>query len=395
MTHVNVVFVCVLYSAMTTRTMTKLRPAPVATSSASNAVAISRSKKPVAKVNTNMVDLTPRDLRQRFLAKENIYLMRAVARFSSNYVQGILSIADTHQMQRVDTRLTANLKKTAMCQGKCNKSFTRQTPSKFLFAVIDLNVKIEDPATRWSKYKLVCFNCSNEYNYTEEFACIELFPNLSLRNVERLCELGFITKFIFPIDLNYTTETVTTRVLNYHNFFEQVNEIVTAKSDKEQITSIRLHTYGRDLFVETIDNVSMNISIDATGKTVMKLQFGRESSMLQFVNTYSNQIMLTYFYAVTKRTYKTTYDYVVYFPIKCELVCKQCKDKVYKKINPILYCTRCGYTDSLFFTNSALLHKVNFDANCVKTVIQKAASIVYFDVSNYTKSLLNSKLMIK
>lgn len=340
-----------------------------------------------ARVDTNIVDEKPKDLRSRFLSTQNYRLLSAVTRFATDYVQGVLRVNDLAEM-KCDELKSQELVESALCQGECRIKFSKN--SKFLYCVIDSAVDVNDAAHRWNKFKFVCNNCSNDYAFNAQYEVIQLYPSVSLEDVERLCVVGFLTKYIFPIKLAYTESRTETEVPGYHNFYKIVKSIVKDKKHNEQITKIQLCTYGRDLFTETDHNCIMKSGgVDAYGDMTFELEFyPRESNMMLFLETYKDTKPLTYFYRVTKRIYNSRFDYVVYFPIKCTRYCKLCKDnKIYSNSNPVLYCSQCGFTDAMFFKDSAVLSSVKFFDECVKSKTLKSKRIFYYNMTLY-KSMI-------
>ncbi|ABM45721.1 ME53 [Spodoptera frugiperda multiple nucleopolyhedrovirus] len=336
-----------------------------------------------AKVNTNLSpDEKPKDLRGRFLSNQNYRLMKSVLRFSSEYVQGVRRVNDLVEMKCDDTKckeITTNAK----CQGECGKIFNN---GKFLFCVYDTSAAAATASSSGeAKFKLVCNLCSNDYSYNNRYEVLQLFPTVSQQVVERLCEIGFLTKYIFPIKLNYTETQTKTEVINYHDFYKMVKSIIKEKKSNEQITEIKLSTYGRDLFVETDDFCVMRKDSNEFNETVYELDFfPKQSSMLEFLKIYKDNKPLTYFYTVKKRVYLSIFDYAVYFPFKCVLFCKVCtKNKMYLKTHPVLYCSKCGFTDPMFFNNSAFLESTIFLAKCVKYKTMPVARIFYYDMTLY------------
>ncbi|AAZ38173.1 ME53 [Agrotis segetum nucleopolyhedrovirus A] len=339
-------------------------------------------KSAIAKVNTNKSDESPKDLRSRFLSTQNYRLLSAVSRFATDYVQGILRVNDLAEMRCQELKGRELLESTS-CQGECRKKFSKS--AKYLYCIIDSAVNVNDPSQRWNKFKFVCNSCSNDFAFNAQYEVIQLFPTVSLEDVERLCAVGFLTKYIFPIKLEYTESKTETEVPNYHNFYKIVRSIVKDKKHNEQIIKIQLSTYGRDLFIETDHNCTMRSGVDAYGDVTFDLEFyPRDSNMMSFLSTYKDTKPLTYFYRVTKRIYTSRFDYVVYFPIKCTRYCKLCKDsKIYMKTNPVLYCSQCGFTDAMFFQNSIMLSSVMFIDECVKSKTLKPKRIFYYDMALY------------
>jgi hypothetical protein len=349
------------------------------------------TKKVSAKVNTNRDDDSKfKDLRGRFLSNQNYQLMKYVLRFATNYVQGTYLVNDLKEMDCGDLKY-GEIERRTVCQGGCGKKFNGG--GKLLFCVID-NEADDDDENDGSveKFRVVCHVCSNDYSYKRRYEVMQLFPTVSLGVVERLCEVGFITKYIFPIDLEYTVTKTRTEVCNYHNFYKMVKSIIREKKTNEHITEIRLSTYGRDLFIETDDNCAMRNGLNEYNEHVYELEFHPSpSTMLPFVQTYAEKKPLTYFYTVTKRVYLSFFDYAVCFPIKCTNYCKMCKqDKLYFKIHPVLYCSKCGFTDAGFFKNAPFLETTVFLAKCVKAKTLPPTRIYYYDMNLY-KSYMNKK----
>ncbi|QAT90294.1 ME53 [Spodoptera exempta nucleopolyhedrovirus] len=348
------------------------------------ALATKKKTTAVAKVNTNIVDDAPKDLRHRFLSVQNYRLLSAVLRFATDYVQGIVRVNDLAEMKCDDLKIV-ELLDPAYCQGECRKKFTNN--AKHLYCVIDSAITFSpnnDKNDNWNKFKFVCNSCSNNFAFNDQYDVIQLYPHVSLDDVERLCANGFLTKYIFPIKLDYTESTTETEVPGYHDFYKVIKTIIKEKKPYEHITKIQLRTYGRDLFTETDHDCIIRNGVDAYGEHTYNLEFyPRDSNILKFLETYKDTKPLTFFYRVTKRIYTSRFDYVVCFPIKCYRFCNLCKStKMYMK-NPVLYCSQCGFTDSLFFKNSAFMSNVVYLSQCVKSKTLKPKRILYYDLAMY------------
>jgi hypothetical protein len=337
-----------------------------------------------ARVNTNIVPETPKDLRPRFLSVQNHNLLSAVSRFASDYARGTLRLNNLKVMKYAGNNRVENEMSTK-CQGKCGKKFA--VTCKYLYCVIDTTIDLDDPLTRWNKFLFVCRDCT--FNYLrvdgDRYQVIQLYPQIKLADITRLCEFGFLTKYIFPIKLNYKIVKYQKEVQGFHDFYNAVKTIISNKKTYEQITKIELRTYGRTLFIETDNDCTMKCSFDEPTKLTTELEFyPTESKMLNFVNTYNDQIDLSYFYVVTVCAYDTRADYDLFFTIKCELCCDLCTEtKLYKNVHPILYCTKCGFTDALFFRNSKITAGLKYFKSCIKEKIKGAKCIKYYDLNEY------------
>ena len=336
-----------------------------------------KSTRVSAKVNTNLVDHAPKDQRKYFLSVQNQRLLMAVTRFATDYVRGILRINNLVEMKCIDLKVDDVVHPT-MCDGGCKKKFARNT-AKFLYCVVDKSSD-ED-----KEFKFVCKDCSQTFIFRDQYKVIQLYPFVSLDDVHQLCEVGFLTKYIFPIKLEYTEKTHEFEKTSYHDFFKVVRSIVSTKKPFEQITQIKLRTYGRTLFTETDNDCIMKSGLGLNGDMTFELEFyPRDSSMMTFLDVYKDTKPLTYFYSYTKRVYTSRFDYVVYFPIKCDRFCKLCRaDKMYLNVHPVLYCSQCGYTDPKFFQHSQSLSSIVYFHECVKMKTQKPRRIYYYDMSTY------------
>nr|QGX02252.1 me53 [Mamestra configurata nucleopolyhedrovirus A] len=344
-------------------------------------------KNVTAKINTNIVPEVPRDLRRKFLSVQNYNLLVSVSRFAADYARGRLRLNNLKLLGYDNNNRVENTKMTK-CQGSCDLFFGPHC--KVLYCVIDLEVDLDDSATRWNKFLMMCNNCASDYKGDDRYNVLQLFPHLKLVNVERLCALGFLTKYIFPINLEYKVVKRQVPVRNYHDIYATVKSIIAEKQPYEQISEINLRTYGRTLFTDTDFDCTIKSTFqDNPDVPSAEFEFYPvESSMLKVVKTFDDRTLRDYFYEVTTRVYNTRSDYVLYYNIKCTLFCTFCTDtKLYKKTHPIMYCTKCGFTDALFFRDSNIINGIKYYKQCVVEKTKNSKCIRYYDLDLY-KSLV-------
>nr|WRQ96247.1 me53 [Mamestra configurata nucleopolyhedrovirus A] len=348
-------------------------------------------KNVTAKINTNIVPEVPKDLRRKFLSVQNYNLLVSVSRFAADYARGRLRLNNLALMGYDNSNRVENIKVTK-CQGSCNLFFG---PScKILHCVIDLDVDLDDASVREKKFLMMCNNCASDYKGDDRYDVLQLFPHLKLVNVERLCELGFLTKYIFPINLDYKIVKRQVPARNYHDIYAMVKSIIAEKKTNEQISEINLRTYGRTLFTDTDFDCTIKSTFqDNPDVPSAEFEFYPvESSMLKVVKTFDDRTLRDYFYEVTTRVYDTRADYVLYYNIMCKIFCTFCTEtKLYDKIHPVLYCTKCGFTDAFYFRNSNIINGIKYYKQCVVEKTKNSKCIRYYDLDLYKKLLKNNK----
>jgi Baculoviridae ME53 len=314
-----------------------------------------------------------KDLRTKFLCEEKLKLLMDVSLFASDYVHGIIRINNLKSM---------NVKgpKEAIAAAKCNNCKRKfNNTSKFLFCAINKNLNSED------KFKLVCEVCTEALDF--QYNMIELYPTLTFSNVKHLCEIGFLTKYIFPLELNFTKEDKQFTMNNYHDFYKTCRTIVKQKQPHEEIVKIELRTYGRTLFCESSLECMVKCYYDQF-KLVQKIEFNNpESELIKFLREYHDDTkLLTYFYSVKKHIYSKDFDYKIYFAIPCQLSCTFCKKtKLYLNKHPILYCSQCGFTDAMFFKQT---YNLTYIKSCIKMKVKAPKTILYYDLSLYKNKII-------
>ncbi|QED40536.1 ME53 [Chrysodeixis includens nucleopolyhedrovirus] len=328
----------------------------------------------------------PRDLRTKFLSQVNIRLLTAVMQFASDYVHGTLKLNALSQMNCSDLKQEEIVEKTS-CD-LCNEKFRRE--SKFLYCLADHSINPEDETKRHKKFRFICKKCSADYMYSYQYELFQMYPVILLDNLEILCQMGFLKCYIFDINLKATVTTEEFSIEGHHDYYDVIQRIVASKKQNERITKLELRTYGNTLFLETNQNCGMQLRIDSTpDKKIYDITFGPyESSMMRFFEK-GQQRELTYFYNVEKQVYSQPFNYVVYFPVQCKRFCSLCtKHKMYLKHHLVLYCSQCGFTDSMFFnakTHKIDLSKMKFFYECVKVKTIKPKRIYYYDMTLYKK----------
>nr|QBI90232.1 me53 [Trichoplusia ni single nucleopolyhedrovirus] len=332
-----------------------------------------------------IIQSPPKDLRPKFLSHINYCLLQSIIQFASDYVQGRLRVNNLSQMNCTDLKQEEIVEKVTC--NECLKQFRRETNFS-LFCLIDNSIDIEDELKRHKKFKFICAKCHDLFQYKRQFDLFQIYPYVILEEAEILCQLGFFKCYLFNINLEYTCTTEETSVVGRHDFFGTIKELVDKKKPNEQITKILLRTYGRTLFTETdrhciIKTTSSKIGCD---DNTFKLYFG-DSKMMDFFATRGEQKLLTYFYSVEKKIYKSTFNFVLYFPVPCKRFCVLCtRHKMYLKKHIVLYCSQCGFTDAMFFTKNKLdVSAIKFHSVCVKVKTIKPKRIYYYDMNLYKK----------
>ncbi|UJZ88963.1 me53 [Erannis ankeraria nucleopolyhedrovirus] len=334
-------------------------------------------KNNVPDVNKNYDSLSsPRDLRSHFIGVEMYMLMNAVMSFAKDYVCGAYQLNNLKIMNCLNFKRTTQLVYNSKCE-MCKVPFKNRQNAE-LYLLVDTRKSLTH------KFTLVCDLCNVNDSVIE---CYQLYPKLSHSTVLQLCKHQFVTKYLFNIDLSYTEKT-TTSIDQIKDIYQSFKKIIKSKAPNEEIVSIKLLTYNPIIFAETIDGCHM--TIDTDNQRIVKFA-QNESNMLRNIEEHKF-INYTYFYEVKKRIYNNTnFDYVPFFAKPCSMkriTCSKCRSIFYKKKHPILYCSKCGFMNRLYFDDAVSgFDPINmrFSDKCVKKIKTQLYCLVYYDMSIYER----------
>jgi hypothetical protein len=336
------------------------------------------------------------DIREFFLSDIERKVMLATLKFSTNYVLGFIDSKDIRKASK-DDQFKYKTKEhlvEAICT-VCNYKFSdntrlwhlsvwvRRDKKKFDFCCKDCSVAAED--------------CLNMY---------DIYPRLSLNDLHHLNREGFFSRYIFPMDVGYYSIIQQKRVeiTDHHgDVFKIIQRLLLEhKLPEQHIFSITLSNMSHRVLVEEYKRIELQryrcmIEKPQTRDDVNCFIVDNGSEMLDAVknNTFKS-IKGTVFAIIKYRTHKSVFAGVLTFPLKFSKneYCQLCKKlKMYYK-NPVLYCTKCGFTNRNQFIDKGTKNFSDclFETDFIKSRELNDEMILYYDMDAYNNYIKKQKL---
>ncbi|ABM05423.1 ME53 [Maruca vitrata nucleopolyhedrovirus] len=335
-----------------------------------------------------------RDLRMHFLSDLERDIMKATLKFATNYIIGYVNNKDMRMMGKFASRSVKNKKSTEhMSESRCtscNYRFKDDTRVWFLYVVIHIKKPLDDP----TRIDICCQDCYLYHN--DALNSYEIYPSINSADLKHLAKERFFYQYIFPVSLDYTTEVKELRIDDHNcKVFEMIRRIIqNHKGSNECIEKIDLSTTGGLVLRETYNNIVLrryrNIGVRPdVADDVDCFMLQDQSEMMDALqdNRFSG-IKGTVFATVTIKRFTQALDGPITFPLKSKLTtapnnyCKLCKKtKLYYK-NPVLYCTKCGFTNVFHFYKYS---EFVYCPEAVKSFEMHNEMILYYDLKMYKK----------
>jgi Baculoviridae ME53 len=336
----------------------------------------------------------PHDIRSYFLSEIERKAMLATLKFSTNYVYGVIDTKDIRLMGAMADQFKYKTKESyveSRCT-VCNYRFNDNTRAWKLYVWVHKDKDLNDS----KRFDFCCEECAlNEDDYMNIH---EIYPHINLTDFHKLNKDGFFTCYIFPQDVGfYNVEIqrnieVTNHNGNPYKIIQQI--LMEHKKEDEHIISITLATMGHKVLVEEYKRIDLQrykcsteepTSIDEVDCFLVC----DDSEMMEAVKTkIFTKILGTVFATVKIRPHKSSFVGVITFPLRFLRFCALCKKpKLYNK-NPILYCTKCGFTTRYRFANREFKKFLDlpFDNKYVKSREVNNEMILYYDVNEFNKN---------
>ncbi|AUF81545.1 me53 [Malacosoma neustria nucleopolyhedrovirus] len=333
------------------------------------------------------------DLRYKFLNSQSYELLKFVFNFATDYAEGKYRVNNLPMMRCMGINRSKDTIRQTKCDS-CAFKFNKVTKNQ-LFCIVNVVISLVDEKRRKEKFKLVCGKCLHKYTFCDMFVTYEMYPRLNLSSVEELCDHGFITAYIFPIRLMEEDRDYEIVVNVYkdvkNNVYDNIKAIVNNKKSNEMITKIEYSTYNKVVFVENVHDFFV-VKNPSTGRLAVKMMPDNSPMLAQCrrQNVRPRSDETIYFYEVRKKVYLHDHNYIIYIWRSCNTYCVKCETKFYKKINPILYCSTCGFTDYMYFTrthDNLDVFDLDFYKKCIKTNNSINCKLIYYDMKLYNKMI--------
>ncbi|AKN81021.1 ME53 [Lonomia obliqua multiple nucleopolyhedrovirus] len=357
----------------------------------------------VLKKKINIVE--GEDIRDYFLSSTERNIMLATLKFSTNYVQGFVDSKDMRLMGKFDKRLAIfKTKSEFTCETYCTicmYKFKENTRLWYLYVIVRKDKALDDP----SRFDICCNLCNIKVN--DIMNTYEIYPRIHIRELHYLSSEGFFSRYIFPFDFTYANQQQNRqkrlKIDDHHGDLLQIMQRLLFEyrdNDSEHVKDITLSTTGGIILKEQYDNIYVQryrsmVTKPSSVNDVNCFMVDGKSEMLDAIQSkLFYQIKGTVFASINFCVHKSSFDGIITFPLRPDkntycILCK--KSKMYHK-NPILYCTKCGFTSKYHFKTSSHFSNLNYISKAIQTVSMHNEMILYYDINEYKNMHCYSKL---
>ncbi|AAP29907.1 me53 [Choristoneura fumiferana multiple nucleopolyhedrovirus] len=343
-----------------------------------------------------------RDLREHFLSDNEREAMKSLLRFATNYVLGYVNSKDMLTFGRA-----ANLKtkdglehvQESECT-MCGYKFKENTRVWMLYVIVrhpprSLSAS-EEPAAPPSPdapghFEFACCECAD--NYHDQLNSHQVYPGISSVHAQRLFKSGFFYQYVFPLEFRLEHFTFNDiKIVHHDGPFKIMQRLLREyKRPNEHIISITLRTTGGIALKVINDNVRLmryrNIYKEPTASDdVNCFTVSSRSTLMETIdNGTFNAIQGTVFAEIYGFAIQEFVTGVVTFPLKPVKGghCISCKKNKMYYTNPIINCSKCGFTNRYIFKNK--YDHIYFHAEAVQTHAINGEFIRYYDLKLHAK----------
>ncbi|ANF29666.1 me53 [Catopsilia pomona nucleopolyhedrovirus] len=340
-----------------------------------------------------------RDIRDHFLSDIERDVMLATLKFATNYVQGFINSKDMRLTGRNDKfKFKSKLEYVAeTCCTVCKYKFKENTRMWFLYVVVNKNMPTNDP----ERFDFCCNECFPKMG--DALNTYELYPKFHLIDVHALSREGFFNHYIFPFDVSYVNFYKKEFQITDHNgdVFELIkNLLMYHKKYNENILNIELATVAGLVLKESYTSVliqryrhMINAYKPTTIDDVDCFIAEGSSEMAHALKTRMfYNIKGTVFATVSVRAHKELPQLysgnggnVITFPVRpvANNYCKLCKKTKMHYRHPVLYCTKCGFTNRYHFGDK--YKNCTYNSSVVKSYEAHNEMILFYDINEHKK----------
>jgi hypothetical protein len=338
-----------------------------------------------------------RDLRLHFLSENERAAMLATLRFATNFVTGYINSKDMltfNQMTQFKTKQDLEHVQESACT-ICGYKFKDNTRPWFLFVIVRQPPKTDDednggvqdkPPNKPGSFEFACTDCSEKHN--DPLNTHEIYPKINSLHVKRLFEAGFFYQFIFPLEFKLEHFTQKNIEIKQHKGpFKVLQQLlIDYKRPNETIMFISLKTTGDLVLKEVNYNVQLSryrnvFKTPTSANDVNCFAINDPSSLMEAIADGRfdriNGTLFAEIYGYAIQEYVTG---VITFPVRPAKAgyCAECKKTKMYYSNPVLNCSRCGFTNRYVFKGK--YDELYFHPEAVKTHISNGEFIRYYDI---------------
>ncbi|AQQ80418.1 ME53 [Betabaculovirus altermyunipunctae] len=293
------------------------------------------------------------DKRAKFLSRELSHALMFMAEFARNAVLGHANL----------------LLFTPSCH-KCGKTFNKiyvESDVPYMFMVVKSWLEADVDRVRFS-----CLSC--KHDPVEDV--IELYPSFSLANLKKLMYSGTLKRFAFGF--RQPSKKRCQRVgVDAEQVSRALDELVAAKSDRTEIESVTLRDANDDDDKAVAQDSVYHLRVDWGSD----ISFGVPS---QFTHQLSARTGPHYLEVIT-REYEEFQPFYVFFPHRLDTQCGACAKKVcvvkkQKKVSPVLFCEKCGFTSPNYWVGVYPFWLDRYDFRRTYWKLHKKVNLMLYDV---------------
>nr|UIX56143.1 ME53 [Hyphantria cunea nucleopolyhedrovirus]UIX56282.1 ME53 [Hyphantria cunea nucleopolyhedrovirus] len=343
-----------------------------------------------------------RDLREHFLSENERKAMKSLLRFATNYVLGYVNSKDMltfGRAARLQVKNGLEHVQESECT-MCGYKFKDNTRLWMLYVIVRQpprkpsagdEPEPEPPRNVPGSFEFACCDCGNSYH--PQLHSHQVYPSINSLHAQRLFEAGFFYQYVFP--LQYQRRWVTDdslQVVNQNGPFQIVQELLKKhKRPNDHIISITLSTTGGVVLKEVNHGAKLTryrnifnkptVSDDVDCFTVSS----PSALMAALENDTFKTIQGTVFVEIYGFSIQEFVTGVITFPMKPVKgsYCTACKKNKMYYSNPVINCSKCGFTNRYIFNGK--YDYIYFHPEAVQTHATHGELIRYYDLKLHVK----------
>ncbi|AGR57054.1 ME53 [Choristoneura rosaceana nucleopolyhedrovirus] len=341
-----------------------------------------------------------RDLREHFLSDNEREAMQSLMRLATNYVLGYVNSKDMLTFGRAAGLKTKNELEHVQeseCT-MCGYKFKNNTRLWMLFVIVRQPLRSlstgDDPAPLphpSNRFEFACCECAQ--NYHDQLNLHQVYPSIDSVSAQRLFEAGFFYQYVFPLEYKlkyFTLDDI--EIVHQEGPFKTIQRLLREyKRPNDHIISITLRTTGGIVLKEINDKVRLmryrNIYKEPTASDdVNCFTVNSPSALMEAIaNGTFDSIQGTVFAEIYGFAIQEFVTGVITFPLKVVKgsYCKACKKKKLFHSNPVINCSKCGFTNRYIYEGK--YDHIYFHPEAVQTHTIHGEFVRYYDLKLHAK----------
>ncbi|QDL56941.1 ME53 [Dione juno nucleopolyhedrovirus] len=310
-----------------------------------------------------------RDLREHFLSDNEREAMKSLLRFATNYVLGYVNSKDMLMFGRAaGIKVKDGLEHVQESEcTMCGYKFKTNTRLWELYVIVRHPPRYDDdnddePVSPKSKapgnFEFACCDCNDSYH--DRLNSHKIYPSINSVHAQRLFEAGFFYQYVFPLEYKVKHFTFNDiEILHHEGPFKIIQRLLQSeyKRPNEHIISLTLSTTGGIVLKEINHNVRLTryrniFSAPTTADDVNCFTVTGPSALMEALDSRSfDSIHGTVFAEIYGFAIQEFVTGIITFPLRPVKngYCTACKKTKMYYTNPVINCSKCGFTNRYIF----------------------------------------------